>query len=78
MSLPTEVRTVAVDVLTEKQLEAFLYECAGIGPQRIARMVGVTKGAIVARLDGAHLKLYKAGVRQDEFGRWSLEGGVAA
>jgi hypothetical protein len=77
-SLPDDVREIAIRELTEKQLEAFIYECSGLGVQRIARMVGVTKGAIVGRLDGAHLKLGKAGVRQDEFGRWSVEEEVAA
>lgn len=72
-SLPDDVRCIATEVLTEKQLEAFVYECSGIGVQRIARLVGVTKGAISGRLDGAHLKLRKAGVKMDGSGRWYIE-----
>lgn len=72
-TLDPVVREAAAKVLTEKQLEAFIYECSGIGVQRMARLIGVTKGAVVARLDGAHLKLERAGVRQDAFGRYYVE-----
>lgn len=72
-NLDPAVRDAATEALTEKQLEAFVYECSGVGVQRMARLIGVTKGAVVARLDGAHLKLERAGVRQDAFGRYYVE-----
>jgi transcriptional regulator len=72
-ALPPDVRAIAERVLTPKQLEAWQFEQAGWGMTRIARRLGVTKGAIVSRLDGANLKLRKAGVRMDEFGQWYFE-----
>jgi DNA-directed RNA polymerase specialized sigma24 family protein len=72
-SLPVGVREVVERTLTEKQREAFELELAGWGVMRIARRLGVTKGAIVDRLHNAHTKLSKEGVRMDEFGRWYLE-----
>lgn len=77
-TLPENVREIAERELTEKQLEAFELECAGWGMQPIARHLGVTKTAIVSRLDGAHLKLEKAGVRQNEHGQWTIKKEVAA
>ena len=71
--LPIEVRSVAIRELTEKQLEAFIYECGGVGLMRIARLLGISKQSVVARIDGAHRKLRRAGVRQDASGQWYIE-----
>lgn len=71
--LPAEVRDIAERILTPKQLEAFKLEQAGLGLQRIARLLGVTKTAVVSRIDAAHLKLLRAGCRQDASGRWFVE-----
>jgi hypothetical protein len=77
-ALSPEVREIAERVLTRKQLEAWQLELAGWGMAPIGRRLGITKGAVVSRIDGAHLKLHKAGVRQDEFGEWYVEEEVAA
>jgi predicted DNA-binding protein YlxM (UPF0122 family) len=77
-TLPPAVREIAERILTEKQREAFELELAGWGMMRIARRLGVTKGAVVDRLHNAHTKLQNAGVKMDEFGRWSVEEEVAA
>jgi hypothetical protein len=77
-TLSDETREIAERVLTEKQLEAFKLELAGWGMQRIARHLEITKGAAVSRIDNAHLKLRKAGVRQNQFGEWYLSEEVAA
>lgn len=70
--LPEDVRDVIQEVLTVKQLEAFQLECSGLGMMRIARYLEITKGAAVSRIENAHLKLRKAGVRQDESGQWTV------
>lgn len=76
--LPSNVRVIAERVLTAKQLEAFELEQRGHGMMTIARHLSITKGAAVSRIEGAHLKLRKAGVRQDASGRWFVEEEVAA
>ena len=77
-ALPPEVRDIAARELTAKQREAWELELAGYGMTRIGRKLEITKGAAMARIDGAHLKLRKAGVRQDEFGKWYVSEEVAA
>lgn len=64
------MKALVKELLTEKQLEAFELEQAGWGTQRMARHLGITKSAAVARLEAAHLKLRKAGVTMDATGRW--------
>jgi len=71
--MPTDVREIAERVLTEKQLEAFELEQRGYGMSSIGRRLSITKGAAVARIDGAHLKLRKAGVTMDGSGSWFVE-----
>lgn len=78
MTLPIHIRQIAEEVLTDKQREAFEYELAGLGLQKTAARLGVTRGAVRDRLHGAHLKLHAAGIRLDEFGRWTLEQEEAA
>jgi DNA-directed RNA polymerase specialized sigma24 family protein len=77
-ALPSDVQSIAESVLTEKQREAWELELVGFGMMRIARRLSLSKGAVVARIDGAHRKLRRAGVRQDEFGRWYVDEEVAA
>jgi transcriptional regulator len=76
--LDVQTREIAERVLTEKQLEAFLLEQRGFGMMAIARRLSITKGAAVSRIDGAHLKLRKAGVTMDGSGMWSVDEEVAA
>lgn len=71
--IPDEVRAIAERVLTGKQLEAFELEQRGMGMMSIARRLSITKGAAVSRIEGAHLKLRKAGVVMDGSGRWHVE-----
>jgi len=71
--LTPETKAIAERVLTEKQLEAFLLEQRGLGMMSIARHLSITKGAAVSRIEGAHLKLRKAGVKMDGSGRWYVE-----
>ena len=71
--LPSDVREIAERVLTTKQLEAWQLELRGLGVRKIAARLEITKGAASDRLEAAYLKLRKAGVRQDEFGKWSVE-----
>lgn len=73
MTLPTDIRTIAQDVLTAKQFEAFELECAGWGLMRIGRYLDISKQSVAARIDGAHRKLGRAGVRQDVNGDWYVE-----
>lgn len=75
--LPDEVRKIAARELTDKQLEAFVYECSGLGFLTIGRLLDISKQSVAARIDGAHRKLRKAGVRQDASGEWYIETGVA-
>lgn len=69
---PVEVRVLAESVLTEKQLAAFKLELAGLSVRAIGRHLDVARSTATDRLESAHSALRKAGVRQDEFGRWSL------
>lgn len=73
MTIPAHIRTIAEEVLTEKQFEAFELECAGWGMMRIARYCDISKQSVAARIDGAHRKLGRAGVRQDANGDWYVE-----
>jgi len=77
-SLPLSVREIAERELTAKQLEAFRYELAGWSLQRIADRYDIAKQSAAGRIEGAHRRLRKAGVRQDQFGRWYIEEEVAA
>jgi hypothetical protein len=77
-ALPSDVRERAERVLTAKQLEAWQLELRGLGVRKIAAQLGITKGAAADRLEAGYLKLRKAGVRQDEFGKWSVEREEAA
>jgi predicted DNA-binding protein (UPF0251 family) len=77
-ALPLDVRELAERVLTVKQLEAWQLELRGLGVRKIAARLEITKGAAADRLEAAYLKLRKAGVRQDEFGRWYVSEEVAA
>ena len=77
-SLSAEVRTIAEKVLTPKQLEYWQYELAGWKPYPIATRLGVTKSAVRDRQHNTHKNLLNAGVRMDEFGRWTVEEEVAA
>lgn len=71
--IPDHIRTMAQEVLTEKQFEAFELEQAGWGIMRIARHLTLTKTAVADRIHNAHTKLEKTGVRMDEFGKWYIE-----
>lgn len=73
MTLPRDVREIAQDELTEKQFEAFELECAGWGLMRIGRYLDISKQSVAARIDGAHRRLGRAGLRQDVNGNWYLE-----
>lgn len=77
-SLPPGVRQVAERELTSKQLEAWKLHLAGWGMIKIARHLGVTKGAISDRLHNAETKLLNERVRMDEFGQWTISEEVAA
>ena len=77
-ALPSEVRDIAARELTAKQREAWELELQGLGVRKIAARLDITKGAAADRLEAAYLKLRKAGVRQDEFGKWSVEQEEAA
>jgi len=76
--LPSDVREIAERVLTTKQREAWELELRGLGVRKIAARLEITKGAASDRLEAAYLKLRKAGVRQDEFGKWYVSEEVAA
>ncbi len=76
--LPYEVREIAERELTEKQLEAWKLDVRGYGVRRVAFECDITRGAASDRLEAAYLKLRKAGVRQDEFGQWTISEEVAA
>jgi len=76
--LPSDVREIAERILTAKQLEAWQLELRGLGVRKVAAQLGITKGAASDRLEAAYLKLRKAGVRQDEFGKWYVSEEVAA
>jgi len=73
MPLDPRIRDLAEDILTAKQFEAFELEQQGYGMMTIARRLSITKGAAVSRVEGAHLKLRKAGVRMDGSGQWFVE-----
>ena len=77
-ALPSEVRDIAARELTAKQREAWELELQGLGVRKIAARLSITKGAAADRLEAAYLKLRKAGVRQDEFGKWYVSEEVAA
>jgi hypothetical protein len=77
-SLPTDVREIAERVLTQKQLEAWKLELRGMGIRPIAFELDVTPRVITDRLARVHQLLLKTGVRQDEFGKWTIDEEVAA
>lgn len=77
-TVPADVQEVAVAALTEKQLEAFKLELAGLGIRRIAEHLQIRRQSVADRLLGAHDVLLKAGVRQDEFGLWTHQRKDAA
>lgn len=64
---------MAEDALTEKQLAAFKLELAGLSMRAISRHLEVARQTAADRIDGAHRVLRAAGVRQDEFGQWTLQ-----
>lgn len=71
-SLSPEVQQLAEDVLTEKQLQAWKLELAGLSLHEISRHLDLSRAAIKERLDGAYRKLRKSGLTQDGSGAWSL------
>jgi len=73
VTLPAHIRTIAEEALTAKQFEAFELEQRGVGMMSIARHLSITKGAAVSRIEGAHLKLRKAGLKMDASGSWFVE-----
>jgi DNA-directed RNA polymerase specialized sigma24 family protein len=76
--IPPAVLVIAERVLTEKQLEAFRLEQAGFGMMRVARHLGISKGAAHERVYNAHKKLRKEGLRMDGSGKWLVDEEVAA
>lgn len=81
-SLPPEVRAVAEEHLTEKQLEAWKLELAyaaqGGGVRKIAMHLGVARTTASDRLEAAHRNLRQNGVTLNEFGRWTVRQQEAA
>jgi hypothetical protein len=72
-TLPEDVREMAADTLTEKQLAAFKLELSGLGVRRIAKHLGLATTTAKDRLDRAHTHLLLAGVRQDDVGQWFIQ-----
>lgn len=74
MSLPAHIRTIAEQVLTEKQLQAFeLRFGQRWSHDRIGNYLEIRKQSVMDRLDAAELRLRKVGVRQDANGDWYEE-----
>ena len=63
--LPDEIRDLAAELLTPNQLEAWTLETRGITQRGISWHLDISRSAVLDRLDAAHRKLRKAGVRQD-------------
>lgn len=76
--LPPEVREIAKRELTEKQLEAFKLELAGMSLRGIASALDIDRRAVRDRLDAAYRRLRRAGVRQTSSGGWILDEKEAA
>ena len=77
-SLPAEVQEIAEQVLTQKQLEAFKLELAGLGTRAIAHSLSASRESIRDRLRAAARRLHDAGVHQDASGHWHIDEEVAA
>ena len=63
--LPDEIRDLALELLTPAQHEAWTLETRGITQRGISWHLDISRSAVLDRLDAAHRKLRKAGVRQD-------------
>lgn len=63
--LPDEIRDLAAELLTPAQHEAWTLETRGITQRGISWHLDISRSAVLDRLDAAHRKLRKAGVRQD-------------
>lgn len=71
--LEPELRALAVEALTAKQLDAWKLELAGYGARTIGQMLDLSKTAVTDRLAAAHRRLERAGVCQDGSGRWYIQ-----
>lgn len=71
--LPAEVQTTATKALTEKQLDAFKLELAGLSMRNIARHLEIARTTAQDRLEATHKALRAAGVRQDATGQWTIK-----
>lgn len=75
--LDPHLQLLAQQTLTQPQLEAWKLELAyqgtGRGTRTIANHLGITRAALIERLNSAHHKLDHAGVRQDASGNYYLE-----
>ena len=63
--MPDNIRALAAELLTEAQHEAWTLETRGITQRGISWHLDISRSAVLDRLDAAHRKLRKAGVRQD-------------
>lgn len=74
MTIPSHIRTIAEEVLTEKQLQAFdLRFEHGWSHDRIGNYLEIRKQSVMDRLDAAELRLRKRHVLQDANGDWYVE-----
>lgn len=76
--LPADVREVAENTLTPRQLEVLMLSSAGMTDRRIASTTGVSRRTVRDHFDAATDKLLRAGVRPEGGGLVFVSGGTAA
>lgn len=63
--IPRQVMLLAEELLTDRQMEVWILEAYGHPQRMIAWQLDISRSSVLDRLDAAHRKLRKAGVRQD-------------
>ena len=77
-TLDPDIQRLINRTLTDSQFAAWLLEVDGVSQARIANVLSISRRAVRDRLDHAHMRLHRAGLRQDRLGVFYIEETVAA
>ena len=73
VEMPADVRALAEETLTPLQLEAWKLRQGGYSWRTIAVIQGMSRQTVRERVAAADRRLFKAGLRQNAYGRFSIE-----
>lgn len=77
-ALQPKIRRIAVETLTERQMEVWTLYLAGCGQRRIATMLDLERATVREHLDAIHRRLRRHGVHRRADGTYYLEEATAA